>query len=50
MSFSTIEQPRAKVRYLRKLTRRESEQHGSIAPPLILFMGGTIGTEVGRET
>ena len=33
MSFSIIEQPRAKVRYLRMLTRRESEQNGSIAPP-----------------
>ena len=50
MSFSTIEQPRAKFRYLRMLTRRKSIQNGSIAPPLILFMGGRAGTEVGRET
>ena len=50
MSFSTIEQTRAKVWYLRMLTRRESEQNGSIAPPLILFLGGLTGTDVGRET
>ena len=50
MSFSTIEQPRAKVWYLRMHTRRESDQNGSIAPPLILLMGGPTGTDVGRET
>ena len=27
-----------------------STQSGSIAPPLILFAGVTIGTDVGRET
>ena len=27
-----------------------STQSGSIAPPLILFAGVTLGTDVGRET
>ena len=50
MSFSTNKQPREKVQVPWMLTRRKSIQNGSIAPPLILFMGGTTGTDVGRET
>ena len=41
-------------RRLRKFTTmlvpNNSTQNGSIAPPLTLFAGVTIGTDVGRET
>ena len=50
MSFSTNKQPREKVQVPWMLTRRNSNEDGSIAPPLILFTGGTTGTEVSRET
>ena len=50
MRFPPHTNRRLRQEVLPMLVPNNSTQNGSIAPPLTLFAGVTIGTDVGRET